>query len=134
MVTQRALDHIAWLKQRLGEAIKNGDATEYDRIHNDMLHNANKLVADQGWWEIRSKEEAFQILSDIFAIPPYLVHPTRDQLLRDIVPHREIGKNLDKQVASIETTEVAVQVIDYAAMAAEIGPGADAVTVRERVC
>jgi hypothetical protein len=135
MITQHDRDHIAWLKQRLAEARKDGNATEYDRIYNDMLRYANMLVADQRWWEIGSKEEAFQILRDILAIPPYLGHPTRDQLQRDVVLHRGIGKNLDEQIESIERTEVVVQTIDYAASAAGIvlGVGTFAVGAKELV-
>jgi hypothetical protein len=133
MVTQDDRNHLAWLKQRLALAKKNGDANEYHRSYNDMLRFGNRLVADQRWWEIWPKEEAFKIMADIFAIPPYLGLPSPDQIDSDLAVHREIGKNLREQTASLERTELVVQIIDYAATAAGValGVGSFAVGAKE---
>src|SRR5688572_19527920 len=129
MVTEGDRNYLAGLKQRLEHARKKGDSDEYHRIYHDMLNYANRLVADQSWWEIWSKEEAFKILSGIFAIPPYLGRPTRDQMQRDLAVHREIDKNLREQTESLERTELVVNAIDYAATAAGIAVGVGSVAV-----
>lgn len=135
MVTQDDRNYLAGLKQRLEYAKKNGDADGYHRIYDEMLSHANRLVADQRWWEIWSQEEACKILGDIFAIPPYLRDPTRYELERDLAVHRAIGKNLREQTESLERTELVVQVIDYAATAAGIvlGVGSVAVGAKELI-
>ena len=77
MITAGDRNCLANLRQRLEHARKNGDAQEYYRIYNDILGYGNRLVADQRWWEIWSREEAFKILSGIFAIPAGLVRCRR---------------------------------------------------------
>ncbi|WP_143206665.1 hypothetical protein [Singulisphaera sp. GP187] len=49
-----------------------GDRDLYDRIGHDMLVEANRLVADQRWWEVWSKEEACSVLQRVLSLPPYL--------------------------------------------------------------
>ncbi len=135
MITESDRCYLRGLKLKLEHEKNHGDAEEYHRLYSEMLTYANKLVAAQRWWEIWGKEEAFAILRGVFPIPPYLGRPTHDQITADLAIHREIGKNLEEQTASLERTELVVKIVDNVATAVGIvvGVGTTTVVIKELV-
>jgi hypothetical protein len=135
MVTDDDRGWFKFQRQRLEDARIQGDRDLYHRIGHDMLIEANRLVADQRWWEVWSKEEACSILQRVLALPPYLGEPTAEQVQDDVAVHQRIRTTLHEQIESLETTKLVVEIVDYAATAASmaIGAGTATVAIRELV-
>jgi len=131
-------DDRSWFKfqrQRLEDARMQGARDLYHKIGHDMLVAAHRLVADQQWWEIYSKEEACSILQRVLALPPYVDEPTAEQVQNDVAVQQRIRSTLHEQIESLETTKLVVEIVDYAATAAgmAIGAGTATVAIRELV-
>ena len=138
MVTQTDRDFFRNQKLRLENARNTADVETYHRIYNDMLVRANKLVARQSWWEIWAKEEAFAILRDVFAIPPYLGRPTHAQMAQDMAAHNDIARTLQEQTESLERTELVLEIVKDAGDAAQlslqvIGVGTAALAAKQLI-
>ena len=137
MPTQNDRDFFRERRVTLEEARKDGNAEAYHKIYNAMLSRANQIVADLSWYSW-GKEEAYGMLRDVFAIPPYLGHPTHLQVSEDLAVHREIDKNLQEQSAALETAETVCEIVKGVGEVAQltlqvVGIGSAVLVVEELV-
>lgn len=119
MPTQSDRDFFRNQKVRLENAKNAGDTETYHRIYNEMLRRGNQVVAELSWYSW-GQEEAYDMLRSVLAIPPYLGHPTQIQVAQDLAVHREIGKNLQGQTASLETTMTVLEIVKGVGEAAQL--------------